>query len=73
VQQTLDYLYSRWQDEKEYENINDYAKPMNRHFERHGLTLEKMTKRPFGCIVVINGKRYQVYVNNSSMGWKTAK
>lgn len=66
----LSYLYARWQDEKEYEDIKEYAKPLTATAEKHGLKIAKMNKRPFGCDVTINGKTYRVDVKATSMGWK---
>ena len=42
-------LYYRWQDEKEYEDINDYLEIIRKHIPE----AEKMTKRPFGVLVRI--------------------
>jgi len=68
--ETLSYLYERWQDEREYENINDYAKPLTALATKHGLKIEKMNKRPFGCDVSINNRKFRVDVTARSMGWK---
>lgn len=47
VRGLMENLWARWQDEKEYEDINDYAEPIKAHLPQ-GFVLEKMTKRPFG-------------------------
>lgn len=44
----LSNLYGRWMDEREYENIEDYAAPINKVLEPMGYKVEKMYKRPFG-------------------------
>ena len=49
-QDTIFNLYDRWQDELEYEDIKDYAKPLENIVSR---IIDKdikltMTKRPFG-------------------------
>ena len=44
---TLIYLYERWQDEKEYENFNDYVE----YFRKKVNSTIKGTKRPFGFLV----------------------
>jgi hypothetical protein len=54
------YLYERWQDEKEYEDFNDYAKSMMQSMP-NGATLIKGTKRPFG--VVINYGSNKVHIS----------
>jgi hypothetical protein len=38
------YLYSRWQDEKEYEDFQEYIDAAE---DKVGLPIDKMTKRPF--------------------------
>jgi hypothetical protein len=47
--ETLGNLYSRWLDEHEYEDINDYQLPLNPIAEKFGVKITKMTKKPFGC------------------------
>lgn len=51
---TFCYLYGRWQDEKEYEDFNDYIKAMM-NFMPNGATLVKGTKRPFGVVINYGG------------------
>lgn len=68
--ETLSYLYERWQDEREHEDINDYAKPLAKLAEKHGLSIIKMNKKPFGCNVSINNRKFQIDVTARSMGWK---
>ena len=49
-QDTIFNLYDRWQDEHEYEDIKDYAKPLENIVSRiiaKDIKLT-MTKRPFG-------------------------
>ena len=49
-QDTIFNLYDRWQDECEYEDIKDYAKPLENIVSRiigEDIKLT-MTKRPFG-------------------------
>jgi len=45
----LGNLYARWQDEKEYEDFNDYAKVIRETFS--DLKIVKVNKRPFGFTV----------------------
>lgn len=49
-QNTIFNLYDRWQDEHEYEDIKDYAKPLENIVSKIiGKDIElAMTKRPFG-------------------------
>ena len=45
--QKLEYLHDRWQDEREYEDWNDYVEAM-RNLTPPGAEFHKATKRPFG-------------------------
>ena len=69
----LGNLWSRWQDEKEYEDINDYAKPLVNLAKEHGIESFTMTKRPFGCKIPLGGKVYQVAVTGRSLTWRRIK
>lgn len=51
---TFSNLYDRWQDEKEYEDFNDYIAVMMKYMP-NGATLVKGTKRPFGVVVNYGG------------------
>lgn len=70
VQETLGYLYSRWQDEQEYENIADYQLPLKKIDQEHGVVITKMNKRPFGLVFQADGRTYQVSVTRRSMAYK---
>jgi hypothetical protein len=63
--QTLSYLYSRWQDEKEYENIDLYLMPLNKAANEAGVQLTAMTKRPFGVKFVADGTKFHATINGS--------
>lgn len=47
VADRLAYLASRWQDERGYEDIKDYADDVKRQMPK-GFTLERIQERPFG-------------------------
>ena len=47
IMKRLDYLEARWQDEKKYEDWNDYVAAGRKLVEEKGLKLVKMLKRPF--------------------------
>lgn len=53
-------LYGRWQDEKEYEDINDYGKPVQKALEKIGGKLVSMHKKPFGFTYELGGYQYRV-------------
>jgi hypothetical protein len=63
-------LYSRWQDEKEYEDIADYASVLTKAISPHGATLTKMTKKPFGFHFLAEGKKYFFGVNSRRVYYK---
>lgn len=66
---TLVYLYDRWQDEKEYEDINDYSASLITKMP-DGMEFVKMTKRPFGLQVKVGQSTYQIRVTASELSWK---
>jgi hypothetical protein len=71
---TLNNLYSRWLDEKEYEDIKDYQVPaLVDAAKKHGVFISKMTKKPFGLIFTVNGAPFQAYVTTTRFGWKRLK
>lgn len=41
-------LAARWDDEREYEDINDYRTVLAPFFQAAGFDIVKMSKRPFG-------------------------
>lgn len=47
----MEYLYSRWQDERKYEDWKEYEDSMKKQIEKVKLQFIKGNKRPFGCIV----------------------
>jgi len=68
---TLGYSWGRWQDEREYEDIKDYAQLFTKAIEKSGFQFVKMTKRPFGFIVKPNPEvAIQYYCNGRNAGYK---
>lgn len=65
----LGYLWSRWQDEKEYEDFGEYEKVL-RTLVPEGFTFVKSSKRPFGMRVSYSGIHAVVTVTGRSIGWK---
>jgi hypothetical protein len=60
-------LWYRWQDEYEYEDINDYGKVLHetlaKEFPNDGFKLTASTKRPFGIKVKDNvGRHFHIYI-----------
>lgn len=67
------YLYNRWQDEMEYEDINDYQLPLNPIARKFGVTILKMNKKPFGCDFTVDGKTYKITVSATHMKCRRIK
>ena len=66
----LEYLWGRWQDEKQYEDWKGYSNKMKEMF---GDMFVKAMKRPFGVTLQIEGFPYQpkITVNSRSIGWSS--
>jgi hypothetical protein len=81
----LGYLWSRWQDEKEYEPFTEYEKVMKQLLDgaaasslTPGTQLEfvKGTKRPFGFQCkhpLVPNHVFAVTITSNSIGWKAIK
>lgn len=63
-------LYSRWLDEKDYEDIADYGEGIRPRIEAGGGKLLKMTKRPFGFIVDVDGCQYAYRVTATQYSFR---
>lgn len=73
MHENFDYLAGRWEDEKEYEDITDYASHIMK-FLPDGFILTKMSQRPFGFYFTIgNGAVYFYYATSKTVGWKQVK
>jgi hypothetical protein len=69
LQNLMMNLYSRWQDEKDYEYINDYG--VNKKYVAEiGGEFIKMNKRPFGFVYKLENAIYQVIVRSSRYEYK---
>lgn len=64
AQDKMEYGYFRWQDEREFEDINEYSSLFEPTFEKYGASLVKMTKRPFGCIFRLGEYHFQFGSNS---------
>jgi uncharacterized protein (DUF849 family) len=47
----MHHLWARWQDEKEYEDIEDYKIPLQEFATQCNVTIGRITKRPFGVYI----------------------
>ncbi|RLI48952.1 MAG: hypothetical protein DRP09_21050 [Candidatus Thorarchaeota archaeon] len=77
MEKTLVYLYCRWQDEKEYEDWQDYVDIMKKDLkEKAGVSnvfFVKASKRPFGLTFDFEGWQITLSVNSTSIRWKAKK
>lgn len=55
--QTFDSLEARWQDEKQYEDFNDYRTAMKNAALQVGGKLVSMTNSPFKAVVQIGSNK----------------
>ena len=63
-------LYSRWQDEKEYEDINDYKNVIAKEAEKFNIKVCKMNKKPFGFNFTIDTDAvYTIKINSTQYSW----
>jgi len=67
VQDCAVYLYGRWLDEREYEDIKEYGQVVAPHMMKLGVKFKKMNKRPFGFTFEVDGRDYQITVNSREM------
>ena len=77
VLNTFINLKYRWEDERGYENFNDYAKVMAQAIEKEtkkDIKLIKGTKRPFGVSFEIEGLKFNLFLkSNSKSAWLACK
>jgi hypothetical protein len=59
----LSYLYIRWQDEKEYEDITDYLVAAKKVLPE----AIKISKKPFAITCQATDGRIQVIINNKTI------
>lgn len=59
VAEQVAHLACRWQDESQYEDIDDYAKVIRKVLPRSA-KLVKMLKRPFGFVGNLEGHTFRV-------------
>ena len=77
VLNTFINLKYRWEDERGYENFNDYAKVMAHAVEKEtkkDIKLIKGTKRPFGVSFEIEGLKFNLFLKTSGRSaWLACK
>lgn len=66
----MENLYSRWLDEHEYEDINDYAEVIKKELPAD-MTMLSIHKKPFGFKFEIgNSAVYQISIKSDELSWK---
>ena len=58
---TIGYLVGRWQDEKEYEDPEEYLAKL-REVVPDGVILTKFLRRPFGCRFTAGGETFDLKI-----------
>lgn len=70
----IDNLAARWDDEQEFEDINDYKDAIQTHATPFGLTVTAMTKRPFGCTLQSSDKKnFRIVVTTKQIKFEEVK
>lgn len=72
LQDHICYLWARWQDEKEFEDINEYGASIAKNFPE-GWKLIKSTKRPFGVTFSIGEEVWVITATSRAVSWKRTK
>ncbi len=62
----LEYLFDRWNEEKQYEDFKDYKKEVVKRLSE-GMTLFRMIKKPFEVVVEIDNKKYGIRINKKDV------
>jgi len=73
IQETFGYLYSRWLDEHQHEDINDYKLPLLKVAVDHDVQILKMTKKPFGFHFVADSREYKVKTSGRYIQYQRVK
>lgn len=62
IGESIGYLYYRWQDEKGYENIEDYGKSLQKTVDKLnlGVTITFMSSQPFGFTFDMDGISFKL-------------
>lgn len=63
-------LRVRWEYERGYEKIADYILPFRSIAAKHGVTLGRMTARPFGFTFSVDGKTFQINISRNTVGYR---
>lgn len=72
IEEAIGYGYGRWQDEKKYEKIEDYAVLYAKKAKALGWTITRMTSNPYGFHATHEEAKLelQVTVRGSLLSWR---
>lgn len=59
--ETFLYLYERWEDEKYYEDFEDYTNALMKHMPKNAVLIEG-TETPFGVKFLYGTKKYHIFL-----------
>lgn len=68
IEQNFFSLYYRWQDEKKYENINEYGLMLSKHLPK-GWSYLSMDPEPFGFNFLLEKKVFSICYFGGEFGW----
>ncbi len=71
IAENLGSLADRWQDESQYEDINDYRKVIEKRLPSD-FKIDQMTKRPFGFRFTFRGSKGSISVNRRGINMSLA-
>ena len=63
----MKYLAWRWEDEKEFEDLNDYAIPLRESVEKHGGKFNEIYGEPFGFSYFVDGFGFKIAVKDNKI------
>lgn len=65
----LQYLYSRWLDEREYEDFADYIEAARKLCEGYGAEFIRLGKRPFRMDYKIGDRQLFIKITSREAAW----
>jgi hypothetical protein len=77
MQKTMELLWGRWQDEKQYEDFQDYINHCSTVFETmkgatktNNAVFVQMSKRPFAILFDFEGWQVQFKITSKQYSWR---
>ncbi len=66
-------LYTRWLDESQHEDSEEYLAVFRKHAKKHGIFVTKLTKRPWGILFNDGTRFYELTVTTKQVAYKRIK